>query len=336
MASSWNKGTLIKEADAAVDLAVASASKAVQEGKSLFQSVVEEASEKLSQGAEVVADVVSEAPAVVGDAVEDTTDPLTAIQDTAQAAGQFVYDLLPEREDIMDDIRTTSQAITEGTQAAAGNTVQRAQQFWNLGTSTPTKLLLTDLLKNNPLAIGGTPPAMAIMSATNRPITEDNFTSEEIEHLRELAKKYGTGLLKKDQYDDVELRVGGVRGKEGALPTDLTVAEALYNSLGDTTIKKDSETGEYYVEDVYDWNIYTDYTVGGTDPKTGLPKGKVYSTEQFESQLDPIEEIIKTVNSDASLFQIVHNLAFIFGSRDYQDESKNTGLKMRINLGKLD
>lgn len=325
MASSWNKGTLAEQADSAVDAAIASASRAVQEGKSLFQSVVDEAAVKLAQGAEATAGVLSEVS-------PPSTDPLTAIQDTAQAAGEFVYDLLPEREDVVSDIKTTAQAITEGTQAVG----EKIQQGWNLGTSTPAKLLVTDILKNNPLAFGGAPTAVTIMSVTNKPITEDNFTEEELEHLRELARKYGTGLLVKDQYDDVELRVGGVRGKEGALPTDLTVAEALYNSLGDTTIKKDPETGEYYVEDVYDWNIYTDYTVGGTDPDTGLPKGKVYTTEEFESQLDPMEEIAKTWASDASIFQKVHNFAFIFGSRDYKDESKNTGLKMRINLGKLD
>lgn len=321
MASSWNKGTLVEQADSAVDVAIASASRAVQEGKSLFQSVVDEAADKLAQGAEVVA---------------DTKDPLTAIQDTAQAAGEFVYELLPEREDVMEDIKTTSQAITEGVQSAAENTGRRIQQGWNLGTSTPSKLLIKDIVKNNPFALGNVPAAIAISSAANKQVTEENFTEEELDYLRQLAKKYGTGLLQKDMYDDEELRVGGVRGKEGALPTDLTVAESLYNSLGDTTIKKDPETGEYYVEDVYDWNIYTDYTVGGTDPKTGLPKGKVYTTEEFESQLDPIEEILKTINSDASIFQIVHNLAFIFGSRDYKDEAKNTGSKMRIKLGKLD
>jgi hypothetical protein len=332
MASSWNKGTLAEQADSAIDAAVASASRAVQEGKSLFQSVVDEAADKLAQGAEATVGVLSEVS-------PPSTDPLTAIQDTAQAAGEFVYDLLPEREDVVEDIKTTAQVITEGTQAAAEGAVQKIKQGWNLGTSTPAQLLVTDILKNNlgePLVAGGFPPAIAIMSVTNKPITEKNFTKEELEHLRELARKYGTGLLQKDQYDDVELRVGGVRGKEGALPTDLTVAEALYNSLGDTTIKKDPETGEYYVEDVYDWNIYTDYTVGGTDPDTGLPRGKVYTTEQFENQLDPMEEIAKTFASDASIFQKVHNLAFIFGSRDYKDESKNTGLKMRISLGKLD
>lgn len=66
MASSWNTGTLVEQADSAVDVAVASASRAVQEGKSLFQSVVDDAAEKLAQGVEVVA---------------ESRDPSTVIQD---------------------------------------------------------------------------------------------------------------------------------------------------------------------------------------------------------------------------------------------------------------
>jgi hypothetical protein len=308
MASSWNKGTLVGQTDQPVKTNVIREKQPSQEGgKSFLETVLDEAASALATGGSYVADVAESA-----------------------------YDLLPESEDIVEDIKTTAQAITEGTQAVAKSTSQKVQQGWNLGTSTPAKLLIKDIIKNNPYVLGNVPASIAISSATNKQVTEENFTEEEVDYLRELAKKYGTGLLKKEMYDDKELRVGGVRGKEGALPTDLTVAESLYNSLGDTTIKKDPETGEYYVEDVYDWNIYTDYTVGGTDPKTGLPKGKVYTTEEFESQLNPMEEVLKTINSDASLFQIVHNLAFIFGSRDYKDEARNTGSKIRIKLGKLD
>jgi hypothetical protein len=308
MASSWNKGTLVGQTDQPVKTNVIRQKQPSQEeGKSFLETVLDEAASALATGGSYVADVAESA-----------------------------YDLLPESEDIVEDIKTTAQAITEGTQAVAKSTSQKVQQGWNLGTSTPAKLLIKDIIKNNPYVLGNVPASIAISSATNKQVTEENFTEEEVDYLRELAKKYGTGLLKKEMYDDKELRVGNVRGKEGALPTDLTVAESLYNSLGDTTIKKDPETGEYYVEDVYDWNIYTDYTVGGTDPKTGLPKGKVYTTEEFESQLNPMEEVLKTINSDASLFQIVHNLAFIFGSRDYKDEAKNTGSKIRIKLGKLD
>ena len=74
----------------------------------------------------------------------------------------------------------------------------------------------------------------------------------------------------------------------------------------------------------------------GIDPDTGRPKGKVYTTEEFEAKFDKMEALFATWNSDASEFEKVHNTAFLFGSRDYQDSSKDTGVKIRINLGKLD
>lgn len=105
MASSWNKGNLVEQADSAVDMAIASAGRAVQEGKSLFQSVVDDAAEKLAQGAEaiqgieIVSPELKEAlqarPRPTGIAevnVPDIPDPLGALQDAAQSAGEAVQD----------------------------------------------------------------------------------------------------------------------------------------------------------------------------------------------------------------------------------------------------
>lgn len=101
MASSWNKAVLV-EADSAVDVAISSASRAVQEGKSLFQSVIDEAADKLAQGAEAIQDVevvspeLEEAlqarPRPTGIAEVNIPDPLGALQDAAQSAGEAVQD----------------------------------------------------------------------------------------------------------------------------------------------------------------------------------------------------------------------------------------------------
>lgn len=80
MPSSWNKGTLVEQDDSAVDVAVASESSSVQEGKSLFQSVVDNAAEKLAQGAD-------------------------ALKKGVQDIGQAAFELLPEEEDVIEDIK---------------------------------------------------------------------------------------------------------------------------------------------------------------------------------------------------------------------------------------
>jgi hypothetical protein len=106
MASSWNKAVLV-EADSAVDTAIASASRAVQEGKSLFQSVIDEAADKLAQGVEAIPDIempdievvspeLTEAlqrrPRPTGIAEVNIPDPLGALQDAAQGAGEAIQD----------------------------------------------------------------------------------------------------------------------------------------------------------------------------------------------------------------------------------------------------
>ena len=131
MASSWNKGTLVDNADAAIDLAVASASRAVQEGKSLFQSVVDEAADKLAQGAETI----SEVPEIVGEAAENVgqniPDPAGALQQGAATTGQIAAENLPDpagalqetAQDIGDaalsGLQTATDAVAAGVNKAA-------------------------------------------------------------------------------------------------------------------------------------------------------------------------------------------------------------------------
>lgn len=311
MASSWNTGTLVEQADSAVDVAIASASRAVQEGKSLFQSVVDEAADKLAQGAEAI----SEVPEIVGEAVSDIEIVSPELREALQAR--------PRPTGISEvNIPDPLGAIQQG----ALDLGQTAKTLWNLGTSTPAKLLKEDIL-------------LFDFVKENSVINESSFEDDEIEFLKELARKKGTGRVTKADYGS--LRDTSVRGAAEAdvLTTgSLSAADRVYNSLSEFMIRKDPETGEYFAEDTYDWNLYVDYNdpAGGIDKKTGRPRGVVYTTEEFEEKFNPMEELFNTINSDASEFEKAHNLAFLLGSRDYVDNSKDTGRKVRINLGKLD
>ncbi len=314
MASSWNKGTLVEQADSAVDVAIASASKAVQEGKSLFQSVVDEAADKLAQGAEAI----SEVPEIVGEAVSDVEIVSPELREALQARPRPTGIAEVNVPDIPDPLGAIQQGVLE--------LGQTAKTLWNLGTSTPAKLLKEDVL-------------LFDFVKENSVINESSFEDDEIEFLKELARKKGTGRVTKADYGS--LRDTSVRGAAEAdvLTTgSLSAADRVYNSLSEFMIRKDPETGEYFAEDTYDWNLYVDYNdpAGGIDKKTGRPRGVVYTTEEFEEKFNPMEELFKTINSDASEFEKAHNLAFLLGSRDYVDNSKDTGRKVRINLGKLD
>ena len=198
---------------------------------------------------------------------------------------------------------------------SVGNAVDTA-------SSTPAKLLLQDLL-------------LPDVSKGFFSINENYFSEDEISALRQLARKKGEGIIYKGDYKDVT--IGDVWGanEKSVVTGGLTMGDRLYNSLGRTKIVKDKETGEYYVEDTYDFNVYVDYTQGPINPKTGRRKGKTYTAEEFENSLSTGEELLKTLTSDASLFEIAHNVAFLFGSRDYKGTDRDTGRKIRINLGDL-
>ena len=306
MASSWNTGTLVQEAQGAV-----------KQGMSFFETVVNDASKAMASGAEVVVD-----------------------------AAESAYELLPEADTIKESVSSMVSKIPEPNiptfnMGAVGETVsnlnQQGQEFAEsqkrkidkyaeLSTTTAAKLLLQDF-------------RLFDFQKKNYTITEKDFKEDEIQFLKAMAKQYGAGLIEKDMYKGVTF--GDVRGGnvEKLSDVELSLADRVYNSLGNFTISKDEKTGEYFIDDVYDWNIYTDYTdeSAGIDPETGRPKGKVYTTEQFEAKFpNKMEALLATWNSDASQFEKIHNTAFLFGSRDYKDNTKDTGVKIRINLGKLD
>lgn len=306
MPSSWNTGTPLQEAEAVV-----------KQGMSFFDTVINDASQAMASGAKIVSD-----------------------------AAEDVYDLLPEADTIKESIKSQIDRIPEpniptfnmgAVSETASNINQQVtetkeaqnakiKKYAELASTTAAKLLLQDF-------------RLFDFQKKKYTITEKDFKEDEIQFLKAMLKQYGAGPVTKDMYKGVTF--GDVRGGnvEKLSDIELSLADRVYNSLGNFTITKDEKTGEYFIDDVYDWNIYTDYTdeSAGIDPDTGRPKGKVYTTEQFEAKFpNKMEALLATWNSGASQFEKIHNTAFLFGSRDYKDNTKDTGVKIRINLGKLD
>lgn len=312
MASSWNTGTLVDKAadvvkssipvvggDAAIKAALSSASKSVQEGKSLFQAVVDEAADKLAQGAEVVA---------------DTKDPLTTIQDTAQAAGEFVYDLLPEGEDVLEDVKTTAQAITEG-------------------TTSPETLVRTVM----PI-IDFASPALPINAEKffdfmandgQITLTVDDFSSSDIEAVKEAARKAFAEDRNKFTYEDWGFPEKSVLMKDIKTMASGTISDPNFRMatlIGQTANGNVfvNDQGELIVKDVYDFNS------GPLGKK--LQEALVYKEMgNMEKYRQLSQEVLLDENSDPRpYFQRLRIWAAALGA------PQGSGTSWEVNFGKLD
>lgn len=282
MASSWNKGTLVKEDDAAVDLAVASASKAVQEGKSLFQSVVEEASEKLSQGVEVVA---------------DTKDPLTTIQDTAQAAGEFVYDLLPESDDVLDAATATVETVGGALGTAQDKIVEAGQAVQDFGTSEFRFLL------SNFFQAGST-------------LTESDFNTKDIETLKTVVKKAKDEGRNAVDYVDFGSGEGEVlKGSPlaGLFNPDLRMAR----TVGGFQFSE-NEKGETIITNTYNFNAG--------------PKREAFWSAKKEGNSEEALNVLLSAASDP--VELASILAYA-KQEELRESGQNYESEMVINLGVL-
>ena len=237
MPSSWNTGTPLQEAEVVV-----------KQGMSFFDTVINDASQAMASGAKIVSD-----------------------------AAEDVYDLLPEADTIKESIKSQIDRIPEpniptfnmgAVSETASNINQQVtetkeaqnakiKKYAELASTTAAKLLLQDF-------------RLFDFQKKKYTITEKDFKEDEIQFLKAMLKQYGAGPVTKDMYKGVTF--GDVRGGnvEKLSDIELSLADRVYNSLGNFTITKDEKTGEYFIDDVYDWNIYTDYTdeSAGIDPDT--------------------------------------------------------------------
>ncbi len=204
-------------------------------------------------------------------------------------------------------------------------------KYIDLATSTPAKLLMKNIMGlDRNMLMGNTPI----------PITETSFKEDELQHFRNMWNKYGAGLIRKgQQIDSVNDAMNVITGKDKApygLPADIRA----YYSVGDTNLYQD-ENGNVILKDIYDYNLYTDYTADPIiNPDTGEEEYPRLKTEEFEapelgfSTAKGIKDTLQAFTSGKIGFlSAAHNLGFLLGSRDYQDPEKDQGTPMLINLG---
>ena len=237
---------------------------------------------------------------------------------------------LPTREEVAtaaDSAIATASDLAGQAGEAISNAADKTVTVAKAVSSTPIKTLLDDIFLPN----------------LGRKITADNFTPEAIETIRAIAQNKGltpgeTARVTYEDYNTVGSSMS-VRFKSGQNQNqnmleslaNLSGADELKMTLGEATLSMDSE-GNITLTDQYDFNSWVDFGAGAG------PDGKYreLTSEEFAaSDISFTEAVMNTVNNAPSDYQMMRNLAFLFGSRDYQDPSKDTGRTVEINLGKL-
>lgn len=197
-------------------------------------------------------------------------------------------------------------------------------------------------------ALSSTPVAMmlddVLIPAMGRKITEKNFSPEAIEILRKMAvdNKLKPGDSMKIDYGDfnkygAELSARFVTGTNEDAQTikqklaNLSPADEVKMTLGEAMIEVDDE-GNIKVLDQYDFNSWAYFGKGKQKNGEYLS----LSADEFEkSGISFNEAVMDTLQNSPSDYQMLRNLAFLFGSRDYEGTERDTGRKVEINLGNL-
>ena len=208
---------------------------------------------------------------------------------------------------------------------------EKAYEGVQVASSTPVRTMLEDIFL--PKFITGD-------------ITENNFSPEAMDVLRKAAldKNLKPGKPVKLSYSDYNKYGAKISaaffGSNVADDTaslkeklkNITPADELKMTLGEILVSVD-EDGNITAQDQYDFNSWTHFGKG-QDKSGRYPN---LSADEFEnSGISFMEAVADTVKNAPSDYQMIRNLAFLFGSRDYEGTERDTGRKVVLNLGKND
>ena len=215
-------------------------------------------------------------------------------------------------------------AAYQGVKGIAEVTVDLAKKINTMGglaLSTPGRLLIGDIVQPD------------FFKKNVITINENYLADDEMGVLQDFVKKHGTGKINYSDYKGAGSV--DVRGKNSPTLSDmsgLSAVERLQKSFGESMIKVID--GDYYLIDQYDFNVFVDYS-----DTNSSGKGKVYNAEAYDKKfggLGVADALSLTMGSDRTLFDKLHNLAFIMGSRDYEGTNRDVGRQVRIKIGPVD
>ena len=272
--------------------------------------ILGKANEVKDQAENAVSNVVEETSSVVSDAIDTS-------KDFVNKAAKTSYKMLGEAKEFLGDAAKAQY----GAALSAKKTFQAIK-------STPVATMLDDIFV----------PSMG------RKITEKNFSPESTDILKQMAldNNLKAGDSMKIDYEDfnkygAELSarfVSGTNEDTGSIIdklANLSPADEVKMTLGEAMISVDEE-GNIKVVDQYDFNNWAYYGQG----KNSKGTYNTLTADEFEkSDITFTEAVMDTLQNSPSDYQMMRNLAFLFGSRDYEGTERDTGRKVEINLGKL-
>jgi len=354
------------------------------------------AAQDVGQAVSNVAQDVGQAAQTAGQVIQDTTaqaiDPAGFVMDTVQGMGEqalefaqdvggkavevgsdlasdaakgikrlskAAYDALPTKEKIIEDLKFTSQAITEGAKNAPADVAAAAVTLSNYAktfTSPVAQNFINDIIhvslykgeRFDPYT--GEFYTVDLKEVEQEPITEDYFTPTTIDFLKKMARDKGlkgpnqtVSFEKEEVYNYLTKEGSGVKvnqTKGGASKEDIIKSLAERNPadevkliLGSFSISTD-ENGEIKITDMFDYNEWY-------HPVTE----KKYTADEFEEafnagELGTMDELIyKTIKKHGLGYSSARSIGFLLGSRGYENEDLikqfSTGRRSNISLGNV-
>tara|TARA_B100000927_G_scaffold91303_1_gene73841 strand:- start:6687 stop:7619 length:933 start_codon:yes stop_codon:yes gene_type:complete len=310
VASSWNTGKLV---ETAVNAAVESGTKAVQEGPSFFDTVVNSASQAMASGAEVVAD-----------------------------AAEAAYELVPESTDIKESVSSMVSRIPEPN-IPTFNVDQKPQEKKtdnNLPVLNPSSLIPSPEVLSTVaipvldffspvLPVNASKFAEFMNNNGKINLTVDDFTPADVSVIKSAAKKVLDEGRSKFTYEDWGFEEKSVLMKDITTMATGTVTSpefrmaTLIGQTADGNVFL-NEQGELIVRDVYDFNTGP----LGTKLQQALVHKEAGNMDKYR---ELSTEVLTDENGDPRPYlQRLRIWAAALGVPEGQ------GTSWEINLGKLD
>lgn len=270
--------------------------------------------------------ILGEAKTFVEQTSKDVASTAASVAADAPGIG---YKMLGQFNDFLSSFGAPMLEQSQREAAAVDTAYTGAKDTYKVLSSTPIATMLDDVFV----------PAMG------RKITEANFSPEAVQTLRQIAldNKLKAGDKMKINYEDFNKYgakmsarfVSGTNEDVNSLKEklmNLSPADEVKMTLGEAMISVDDQ-GNIKVLDQYDFNSWAYYGQG----KQENGKYRELTADEFEkSDITFTEALMDTIQNSPSDYQMVRNLAFLFGSRDYEGTERDTGRKVEINLGTIE
>ena len=243
--------------------------------------------------------------------------------------------------DFMEAAKPVVKAGVEAGVDAAVSAGETVKDTYSILTTTPIKTFMDDIFNSRD----------PLVSSMNRKITEANFSPESMSVLKQYAKdkglkagqsiaidyndfnKYGAKMTAK-LYSGSNEKWNVVRDKL----LNMTPADEVKMTLGEAMLEADDD-GNIKVIDRYNFNDWVWFGKGKIvkNPETGNMEYPRLTPEEFETgdQITFMQAMIDTINNAPTAYQAARNLGFLFGSRDYKDDTRDEGRPVEINLGNI-